>query len=374
MSTSPSPTDSEQFAAAVAVANLPTLLMVLVQMTGETRWLQPPYRPSRAVGLGDNDNGGLPPEIQAEVRAAALAALIAWRAGRPVAIAAPTPEMLVEMLSVSMGEEVPAEYGRFTEELFGYRPLSERAMAVPEGFHVVVVGAGVSGICTAVNLKAAGVPFTVLEKNATVGGVWLENHYPGAGVDTPNHLYSFSFCQYDWPMYFALRNDLHGYLEHVAAQFDLAPNIQLNTQVVSATYEETSQTWQIRIVRPDGTPATLRANVLISAAGIFNPPVRPKIPGLDDFAGPAFHTAQWRDDVDLTGKRVAIIGNGASCMQTGPEIQNQPLFAEWRHLNFATQLNWDKKQCCFTIVIHGQRVAVNSRTAACDAFYCFATN
>ena len=115
MSTSPSPTESEQFAAAVAVANLPTLLMVLVQMTGETRWLQPPYRPSRAVGLGDNDNGGLPPEIQTEVRAAALAALIAWRAGRPVAIAAPTPEMLVEMLSVSMGEEVPAEYGRFTE-------------------------------------------------------------------------------------------------------------------------------------------------------------------------------------------------------------------------------------------------------------------
>ena len=323
MSTSLSPTDSEQFAAAVAVANLPTLLMVLVQMTGETRWLQPPYRPSRAVGLGDNDNGGLPPEIQAEVRAAALAALIAWRAGRPVAIATPTPEMLVEMLSVSMGEEVPAEYGRFTEELFGYRPLSARAMAVPEGFHVVVVGAGVSGICAAVNLKAAGVPFTVLEKNSTVGGVWLENHYPGAGVDTPNHLYSFSFCQYDWPMYFALRNDLHGYLEHVAAQFDLAPNIQLNTQVVSATYEETSQTWQVSIVRPDGTPAMLRANVLISAAGIFNPPVRPKIPGLDDFAGPAFHTAQWRDDVDLTGKRVAIIGNGASCMQTGPEIQNK---------------------------------------------------
>jgi len=314
--------EGERFAAAVAEANIPTLLMVLVQLSGETRWLEPPYRPSRSIGLGDNDSGGLPEDIQQEVRGAALEALLAWRAGRPVAIPDPSPEMLVRMLSVAMGEEVPAEYGRFTAELFGYRPPQPAPVAVPDGFHVIVIGAGVSGICAAVNLKAAGIPFTVIEKNPEVGGVWLENRYPGAGVDTPNHLYSFSFAPFDWPMYFALRDDLHGYLRHVAEKFELAPAIRLGTRVDSAVWDDAAQRWQVTVTRPDGGQETLVGNVVISAAGIFNPPVWPKIPGLDQFAGPCFHTAEWRDDVDLAGKQVAIIGNGASCMQIGPEIQH----------------------------------------------------
>ena len=179
-----------------------------------------------------------------------------------------------------------------------------------------------SGICSGVNLKAAGVPFTILEKNSTVGGVWLENRYPGAGVDTPNHLYSYSFAMHDWSMFFALRNDLHAYLEHVAKQFDLHQYIRFNTTVDDAVYDEASQRWSLKLTGADGTKETLVANILISATGIFNPPVKPKIDGLEDFAGPAFHTAQWRDDVDLKGKKVAIIGNGASCMQIGPEIQH----------------------------------------------------
>lgn len=316
------PADRERFAAALAVANIPSLLMVLVQLTGETRWLEPPYRPSRSIGLGDNDSGGLPAERQAEIRDAALDAILAWRAGRPIAIADPSHEMMLRMLSVAMGEDIPAEYGRFTAELFGYRPPNPGRLDLPDGFEVLVIGAGVSGICAGVNLKAAGVKFTIIEKNDDVGGVWKENHYPGAGVDTPNHLYSFSFMPYDWPKYFALRDDLHGYLKAVAREFELAPFIRLGTRVELAEWQEDTQRWQVRVLRPDGTRETLTANVVISAAGIFNPPVWPKIPGLDEFAGPCFHTAEWRDDVDLAGKRVAIIGNGASCMQIGPEIQH----------------------------------------------------
>lgn len=318
--------DSElrhRFAEAVAVANVPSLLMVLVQLTGEQRWLEPPYRPSRSIGLGDNDTGGLPDAVQQEIRDAALEAILAWRAGKPPALPSPTPEKLVEMLSVAMGDEVPAEYGRFTAELFGYRPPNPGRIDVPAGFNVLVIGAGVSGICAGVNLKAAGVPFTIIEKHTDVGGVWLENHYPGAGVDTPNHLYSFSFAPYDWPKYFALRDDLHGYLKHVAEQFDLLPSIRLGTRVESADWDDTAQRWQVTVQRPDGSRETLSANVVISAAGIFNPPVWPKIDGLDSFQGPCFHTAEWRDDVDLTDRRVAIIGNGASCMQIGPEIQHR---------------------------------------------------
>ena len=313
-------TDEQRFADAVAIANIPTLLMVLVQLTGERRWLHEPYRPTRAQGMSDNDSGGLPEAVQAEVREAALEAIVAWRAGRPMAIAEPSPELLVEMLACAMGEHVPDEYGEFVATLLDQSPPKVEQVAVPEGFQVLIIGAGVSGMCAAVNLQRAGIPFTIIEKNETVGGVWWENHYPGAGVDTPNHLYSYSFVQYDWSKYFALRDELHAYMEHVAATFDLRPHIRFRTTVRTCTWDAAAQVWQVDIERPDGTSETVTVPVVISAIGIFNPLRYPQIDGLDSFAGPSFHTAAWRDDVDLTGRRVAIIGNGASCMQTAPEI------------------------------------------------------
>ena len=269
-----------QFANAIADANIPTLLMVLVQMTGDTMWLQPPYRPSKGRGRGDNDSGGLPENIQQEIRSAALDAIMAWRGGRALAIPDPKPELLVEMLSAAMGEPVPPEYGAFTSSQLGLRPVSSEQIPVPDGFHVLIVGAGVSGICTAINLKAAGVPFTILEKNPTVGGVWLENRYPGAGVDTPNHLYSYSFAMYDWSMFFALRDDLHGYLEHVANEFEIKSHIRFDTMVNNATYDEADQRWNVDITTANGASETLSGTILVSATGIFNPPVKPNIDGM----------------------------------------------------------------------------------------------
>ena len=312
-----------QFAEAVAVANIPTLLMVLVQLTGELHWLEEPYRPSRARGMGDNDTGGLPEPVQAELREAALEAILAWRAGRPVAIPEPSPELRVEMLSCAMGEEIPSEYAPMIAAQLGFEKLgSVDRVAVPDGFQVLIIGGGVSGICAAVNLQRAGIPFRILEKSSTVGGTWRDNRYPGAGVDTPNHLYSFSFATYDWSMYFALRDELHGYLEHVADRFGLRSNISFQTEVESAAYEEDAQRWAVSVRNPDGSRETLRANVLISATGIFNPLKFPAIEGLERFEGPSFHTAEWPADLDLEGKRVAIIGNGASAMQVGPEVQH----------------------------------------------------
>ena len=208
--------EHDQFAAAVAAANL---LMVLVQLTGETHWLDEPYRPHRPGGMGDNDSGGLPEHLQIEVRDAALEAIVSWRDGRPVALPEPDPDLLVRMLSVAMDEHVPNEYGTMTAAQLGTIPMMiDEEIDVPEGFEVLIVGAGVSGICAGVNLRRAGVPFTIIEKREAVGGVWLENQYPGAGVDTPNHLYSYSFAPYDFSKYFALREELHGYLEHVTDQ------------------------------------------------------------------------------------------------------------------------------------------------------------
>jgi 4-hydroxyacetophenone monooxygenase len=317
--------DDQNLAAAIEIANIPTLLMVLVQMTGDMRWMEPPYRPARAGGMGDNDTGGLPPQAQAEVRSAALEAIEAWQAGAPVAIPEPSPALLVDMLSCAMGESVPAEYGRMTGAQLGlpsFEPTdATRPFDVPDGFRALIIGAGVSGMCAAVSLQRAGIAFTILEQHDTVGGVWLENQYPGAGVDTPNHLYSYSFAPYDWSQYFALRGELHAYLEHVADQFDLRRHVQFGTKVESANYDADAQQWSVDVRRADGTPETLRTDVLFSSIGIFNPLKMPQIDGLDSFAGPSFHTAQWRHDVDLTGKRVAIIGNGASAMQVAPEIQ-----------------------------------------------------
>lgn len=315
--------EAKRFAEAIAIANVPTLLMVLVQLTGDLRWLEEPYQPQRARGMGDNDTGGLPESIQTEIREAALNAILAWRSGRPVAIPEPSAELRLKMLSSTMHERVPLEYDRIiaAELMLEERDRIEK-LPVPEGFEVLIIGAGVSGLCAAIRLQQAGIPFTILEKSATVGGIWRDNRYPGAGVDTPNHLYSYSFAPYDWSMYFALRDELQGYLEHVTEQFKLRPFIRFDTKVESLEYEAASQRWAVSVKSSDGTRQTLKPNVVISAVGIFNPIKLPDIKGLDSFAGPCFHSAEWPADLDLRGKRVAMIGNGASAMQIGPEIQN----------------------------------------------------
>jgi len=316
-------TETQRLAEAIEIANIPVLLMMLVQLTGNLRWLDDNYRTRRARGMNDNDTGGHPEAIVAEIRAAALEAIVAWRAGRPVAIPEPSRELRLKMLSVAMGEEILDEYDSIiAEELSSVQDRAAEKLPVPDGFGVVIIGAGVSGLCAAVNLQRAGVPFTILEKSGTVGGIWRDNCYPGAGVDTPNHLYSFANAPYDWSMYYALRDELHTYLEYVADKFGLRSHIRFETEVKSAIYNDATQRWAVAVRNADGSRETLDANVVISAVGIFNPIKMPNIKGLDRFRGPCFHTAEWPADLDLKGKRVAMIGNGASAMQVGPEIQN----------------------------------------------------
>ena len=315
----------EQLRDAVSVANIPVLLMVMVHLTGELRWLEPPYQPSQRVGVSDNDDGGLPPEVQADIRAAAATAIAAWHAGQPLAISRPDETLLLRMLSVAMGEPVPAEFGPvLTAELAtgaGLEPAADagRDVSVLPGFSATIVGAGVSGLCAAVAFERAGVPYVILEARDQVGGVWHENRYPGAGVDTPSHLYAFSFAPFEWSQYFALRAELHQYLQQVATDFGILPHIRFGTRVTAAAWQAGSQSWRVEADSPDG-PVTADSSILVSAVGIFNPPVLPDVPGLADFAGPAFHTARWPQDLDLRGRRVGIIGNGASSMQVVPAV------------------------------------------------------
>jgi 4-hydroxyacetophenone monooxygenase len=309
---------------ALESGNIPTLLMVLLHLTGDKRWLSERYQCTRIHGIDDNDSGGLPQDVQAEIRHAARDAILAWKGGKPAALHAPQTAQLVEMMKTSVGEEVPDSYGPMVAGWLGLDPefaLDQKGhFRVPEGFHVVVIGAGVAGICASIRLQGAGIPHTVIEKNGEVGGTWWENHYPGAGVDTPNHIYSYSFAKADWSRYFALRDEIQDYFVRVADDFKIRPNIRFNTKVESAIYNEAGMDWTVRISDADGKVDTLRANVVISAVGLLNVPKMPNIKGLDTFQGPCFHTARWPKGLDVTGKRVAVIGNGASSMQIVPAI------------------------------------------------------
>lgn len=313
--------------AALPRANVPTLLMVLVHLTGEPRWLGERFQCSRIHGLDDNDSGGLPPEVQAEVRAAAREAIVAWKRGEAPALPDPGLDQLVEMLRRSVGEEVPGSYGPMVASWLGLDPefaLDQRAeFRVPPDFHVVVIGAGVAGLCASIRLQGAGIPHTVIEKNAEVGGTWWENRYPGAGVDTPNHIYSYSFAKADWSRYFALREEIQAYFVDVSHRFGVRPNIRFETRVESAVYNEAGMDWTVRVADAAGRVDVLRADVVISAVGLLNVPKMPAIPGLDGFQGPCFHSARWPEGLDVRGKRVAVIGNGASAMQIVPAIAGE---------------------------------------------------
>jgi 4-hydroxyacetophenone monooxygenase len=323
-----SPDSREELLSAVSAGNIPVLLMLLVHLTGDKRWLEGPFVPARQQGLGDNETGGLSEAVQQEIRLAARDAVEGWLDGRYDAAQVPAPDQLTEMLSVAMGEPVPTEYGPMLESELRTgmtdTSLSEPiAWPDPDRLAVVVIGAGITGLCAAVACEQAGLPYVVLERNEHLGGVWAENSYPGAGVDTPSTLYSFSFAPYDWSRYFAPQEEIKGYLDDVADRFGVRPRIRLGAEVTRATYDEKAMTWQVDYVDADGHARQLSAPFLLSGVGIFNPPKWPDIPGLEEFPGPVVHTAQWRDEAIPAHGRVAVIGNGASAMQVVPAIADR---------------------------------------------------
>lgn len=317
-------TDHEWLSAALEAANVPTLACLLVQLTGDRRWIEGKFVPSRTRGMDDNDSGGLPDDVQQEIRDAAHAALIRHFAGEPVVLGDPSDELLVEMMGVSLGETIPASYAAMIRADLGL-PEQEApgvpAVPVPSGFRALIIGAGISGLCAAVQLQRAGIPYTIVERRDSLGGVWLENRYPGAACDVPSHLYSFSFAPHDWSRYFAGSREIHAYLEKVAADHDIMRSIRFGLEVKQARFDEASSEWTAQVINEAGEEETLRAAILISGVGAFNKPRLPDIPGLETFVGPSFHTARYPDEgVSLEGRNVVLIGNGASAMQVAPAI------------------------------------------------------
>ncbi|HEV2778167.1 MAG TPA: NAD(P)/FAD-dependent oxidoreductase [Actinophytocola sp.] len=184
---------------------------------------------------------------------------------------------------------------------------------------VLIVGAGFGGIGMAVELKRAGFhDIVVLERAADLGGVWRENTYPGAGCDIPSPYYSFSFePNPEWPMRFSLRADIHAYLKRTADKYGVTPHIRFDTEVTAVAFDADRGLWRVET----STGATFQATVLVPAVGQLSRPAWPDIPGRETFGGHSFHSALWDHDHDLTGRRVAVIGTGASAIQFVPKIQ-----------------------------------------------------
>ncbi|MFK7894425.1 MAG: flavin-containing monooxygenase [Myxococcota bacterium] len=199
---------------------------------------------------------------------------------------------------------------------------------------VAIIGAGPGGLCMAIRLKEAGVEdFVILDRASGVGGTWFHNRYPGCAVDLPSYFYSFSFeKKYDWSRPYAPQSELLAYMQGVAEKYDLLGHCRFETEVERATWEDESASWSLQTAAGE----KINAQIVVSAVGMFNELVYPEIPGLEEFEGPAFHSARWDWNQPLEGKRIGLIGSAASAVQIVPEVAK---VASKLHL-FQRTANW----------------------------------
>jgi 4-hydroxyacetophenone monooxygenase len=326
MSLQPITATDEEIRQAVHEAEIPPLLTAIAYSTGDASILRPELQPDpMLIGM---PQGGLTEDQLRVARELAVNALIEFRDGGSQAASVPSDEELLRIMQHPTAGADMAEYLPLLEEELAYRgedrraPAWRKAEVAPDtDFRVAIIGSGMSGILAAHRLQQAGVPFVVLEKNSEVGGTWFENSYPGCRVDNPNHNYSYSFAQrHDWPLYYSTQDVLLDYLRRCAEAFGIMDHIRLGAEVESVTWSDTDKTWTLRI---KGDDHPVRANAVISAVGQLNRPSFPAIDGTRSFRGPSFHSAEWDHGVDLRGKRVAVIGTGASAVQFIPEIARE---------------------------------------------------
>jgi 4-hydroxyacetophenone monooxygenase len=312
---------------ALPEAHLPALLASLIHLTGDASLLTP-ERKASVIFMGDNRTGGYSPEVQVDLVARARTAIKAHLKGAPLPPPLP-PETVRKMMDWVAGADIPDHYAPFLADELMLDGTSTKTpdwsapklRAAADKLKVVVIGAGMSGLLTGIRLKQAGIDFTIVEKNADVGGTWFENAYPGCRVDNPNHMYSYSFePNHDFPQFYSTQPVLLDYFRRIAERHQLRPHIRFETEVVEAVFDEARALWKVTVKAKDGRRDTMEANAVVTAVGQLNRPRLPDIEGADSFAGPAFHSSRWRRDVDLTGKRVAVIGTGASAYQFVPEI------------------------------------------------------
>jgi 4-hydroxyacetophenone monooxygenase len=328
-------TDGPALTAALAQADLAALLMTYVHLTHDEAMLDrfAPYIVTAFAPPAPD----APDELVGDLRRK-----LTDRLTRPTADLGPPPQALMrKIMSIGVGEPVQDEFIPLLLDQMGLEPAPPRLnrpgrRAPRPDFRVLVVGAGMTGLAAGIKLDEAGYDYVIVEKNPDVGGTWYENNYPGVGVDTPSHFYSYSFeLNPDWTHYFPKGRDMQKYFLRVADKYDLRKNILFETKVVTCRYDETRKRWCVTLQRSDGSREVLEVNAIINAHGPVNRWSWPKIPGFESFQGPKMHTAGWDASLDLKGKRVAMVGTGASGAQLAPaiapDVERLTVFMRSRH-------------------------------------------
>lgn len=340
--------DEEVLRNALEQADIVPQLLTHAQLSGETDLLEQARPYIRGAWSFMQD---IPASLAAVVRERLVRTLQQLASGQNSSVSDTSRELFGKLMSVGIGQPIPNDYVTMMLEEMNHQREDARkvhwrnpaSIEKARNFHVLIAGAGLSGLCMGIKLQEAGIPFTIYEKNADVGGTWYENQYPGCGVDIPNHFYSFSFePNPNWSRHFAKQGELWKYLVDLAEKHNLRRHIRFSTEIIEARFDEETKCWRATVRDASGKTEVVNSNVFIPSVGLLNRPFIPDIAGLDTFQGPLFHTASWDHAVDLSGKRVGIVGTGASSMQVGPsvapDVAELSIFQRSRHWALAHPL------------------------------------
>ena len=315
-------------------AELPVLLASIAVALRDSSYLAPDLAPPLPpMGLDLERHGGMTEYQQTRARELALQGLRQIR-DTQIRTVEPLPQNFVDNLLewFTAGKSADAGFaGQLKHELI-LAPDNNANVSwklsdnKPEtGYRALIVGAGISGIAAAWKLQQAEIPFTWIEGSHRIGGTWWKNHYPGVRLDTPTYGYSFSFAQKtDWPHQYATGDEVLHYLEDVFQRAGWSEDdVEFKTHLVRAKFDETTQDWTVDTQSDDGSLKTRRFNAIFTGVGQLDHPFIPQWPGQENFVGSQMHSQEWDHNVDLKGKRVAVIGTGASAYQIVPAIAEQ---------------------------------------------------
>ncbi len=308
---------------AIEEADLNALRVTLYQHTGDTRF--------KDMGVQLRDIPGTPYDILAVPQAhhealkeAAFEYLMDPNAPVQTELSMDQVRELIDVFDDTPATDSVARFAYEELAFDGYKRSAKwhaERPAAADDFEALIIGAGFSAIVCAIQLQGLGIRYRIVERHGDFGGTWLWNAYPDARVDITNFIYSFTFePDYPWQHAFAPRDELLQYINHLVDKYELRHHASFNTKVTHAQWSEASACWEIDLEDADGNPQRIQPNFVVSCAGLFSTAKKPPIEGIESFAGAMFHTTEWDQSYDYSGKRVAIIGTGSTGSQLLPRV------------------------------------------------------